>query len=147
MSWSLNQVSLIGHVGADPEIRTTEGGRKVANLRLATNESWTDKRSGEKREQTEWHHIVVWSEGLIDVLEKYVSKGDRLYLSGKLQTRKWEDRDGNERYTTEIVLTGFDAKLGMLGSRQGGDAGAASEGTPAAGNGQPAHNLDDEIPF
>src|SRR5690606_24091918 len=107
---SLNKVQLIGHVGADPEIRDLNDQRSVANFRIATSNSWKDKQTGEKKEQTQWHSIVVWVDGLVGIVEKYVKKGSRIYVEGELQTRKWQDQNGNDRYSTEVVLTGFDAK-------------------------------------
>jgi single-strand DNA-binding protein len=116
----LNQVMLIGHVGKDPEIRSTGTGVQMATLSLATSERWTDKASGQKKERTEWHRITVWSEGLVGVVDKFVSKGSKLYVCGKLQTRKWVDHKGADRYTTEIVLNGFDAKLVLLDKNPNG---------------------------
>jgi single-strand DNA-binding protein len=120
MAGSLNKVTLIGNVGADPEVRNLNSGNSVANLTLATSESWKDKSSGEKKEITQWHRIVCWNDGLIDIIEKYVKKGSKVYVEGQLQTRKWEDQDGKDRYSTEVVLTGFDAKLLLLGDPRGG---------------------------
>lgn len=124
MAGSLNCVTLIGNVGADPEVRNLTSGNAVANLSLATSESWKDKNTGEKKEVTQWHRIVVWNDGLISVIEKYVKKGSKLYIEGKLQTRKYE-KDGVDHYTTEVVLTGFDAKLILLG--EGGGGGRSSD--------------------
>lgn len=118
MSGSLNKVTIIGNVGNDPEIRSMNSGDRVANLSIATSESWKDKQSGEKREKTEWHRVVVWNEHLVKVIDDYVNKGDKLYIEGKLQTRKWQDQSGNDRYSTEIVLQGFDGKLLMLGGKK-----------------------------
>jgi single-strand DNA-binding protein len=119
---SLNRVTLIGNVGKDPEIRNTQGGQKVATFSVATTETWKD-RSGEKKESTDWHNVVVWNEGLVGVIERFVKKGTKLLVEGKLKTRKWTDQQGQDRYTTEVVLQ-FDAKLLLLGGResQGGDA-------------------------
>jgi len=171
MAGSVNKVILIGNVGADPEIRRTQDGRPIANLRIATSESWRDRNSGERREKTEWHNVVVFSEPLCKVIEQYVKKGAKLYIEGALQTRKWQDQTGNDRYTTEIVLQGFNSTLTMLDGRgegggrgQGGyddgDAGYGSEpsrsSTPArsSNQGRPAQNapsfsrdMDDDIPF
>lgn len=119
MAGYLNKVQLIGNVGDDPEINNLNNGGVVANLRLATTESWKDKNTGEKKERTEWHRIVIFSEGLVGVVETYVRKGHKLYIEGELQTRSWE-KDGVKHYSTEIVLTGFDAKLIMLGGKNGG---------------------------
>lgn len=118
MSGSLNKVIIIGNVGNDPEIRSMNSGDRVANLSIATSESWKDKQSGERREKTEWHRVVVWNEHLVKVIDDYVNKGDKLYIEGKLQTRKWQDQSGNDRYSTEIVLQGFDGKLLMLGGKK-----------------------------
>lgn len=170
MAGSVNKVILIGNVGADPEIRRTQDGRPIANLRIATSEQWRDRNSGERREKTEWHNIVVFNEGLTKVIEQYVKKGAKLYIEGQLQTRKWQDQSGNDRYTTEIVLQGFNSTLTMLdgrgdsggGSSRGGDFGGDSGGgdygrqpsggsSRGGGNQQPAggfsRDLDDDIPF
>lgn len=161
---SLNKACLIGNVGKDPEIRSTQGGDRVANLSIATSESWTDRTSGQKKEQTEWHRLVVWGP-LVDVIDKYVKKGSKLYVEGKIKTRKWSDRAGVEKYSTEIVLQGFDAKLVMLDSRRDGDGDGESrdqlnqsrhqrpaEDQRGYGGGERqreefSHDLDDEIPF
>ena len=123
MAGSVNKVILIGNVGADPEIRRTQDGRPIANLRIATSEQWRDKNSGERREKTEWHTVVVFNEGLCKVVEQYVKKGAKLYIEGALQTRKWQDQTGNDRYSTEIVLQGFGSTLTMLDGRDGAGAG------------------------
>ena len=114
MAGSLNKVMLIGHLGADPEIRRTNADEPIANLRLATSESWRDKNSGERKEKTEWHQVVIFNENLAKVAEQYLKKGAKVYVEGALQTRKWEDRDGRERYTTEIVLQKFRGELQSL---------------------------------
>ncbi len=154
MSGSVNKVILVGNLGRDPEIRTMQNGNRVANLSLATSESWTDRGSGERRERTEWHRVVIFDDRLIDVVEKYTRKGSKLYLEGQLQTRKWTDQSGQERYTTEVVLQRFRGTLTMLDSRGGGsggdfdrgpDAGGDTGGGPAAGGG--GGDFDDEIPF
>jgi len=165
MAGSLNKVTIIGNLGADPEIRTFQNGGKVCNLRIATTEKWRDKNSGEQKERTEWHTVAIFSEGLVGVAEKYLRKGSSVYLEGKLQTRKWQDQSGNDRYSTEIVLQGFDSKLVMLdgrnsgggygGGNQGGDnyGGGQSQGGYGGGNqggsqsAPPAGGMDDEIPF
>ena len=137
---ALNEVSLIGNLGADPEIRLTQAGRKVANFSLATSEQWTDKETGERREKTEWHRVVIFAEGLAGVVEQYVKKGSKLFVRGKLRTRKWQGQDGKDMYTTEIVLEGFSAKLELLGDGRGNNR------PPEP----PAHDdadLDDDIPF
>ncbi|MGV3552932.1 single-stranded DNA-binding protein [Rhizobium sp.] len=126
MAGSVNKVILIGNVGADPEIRRTQDGRPIANLRIATSEQWRDRNSGERKEKTEWHTVVVFNEGLCKVVEQYVKKGAKLYLEGALQTRKWQDKDGNERYSTEVVLQGFNSTLTMLDGR--GEGGGRSQG-------------------
>ena len=131
----LNRVMLIGNVGQDPEIRSTTSGKQVATLSLATSERWTDRDSSEKKERTEWHRIVVWPEGLVGVVEKYVRKGSKIYIEGTLRTRKWTDNEGKDRYSTEVVLNGFDAKLWMLDK-----ANVEHERRPPA-------PLDDDIPF
>ena len=126
MAGSVNKVILIGNVGADPEIRRTQDGRPIANLRIATSEQWRDRNSGERKEKTEWHNVVVFNEGLCKVVEQYVKKGAKLYIEGALQTRKWQDNTGNDRYTTEVVLQGFNSTLTMLDGR--GDGGGRSQG-------------------
>lgn len=137
MSGSLNKVMLIGNLGADPEIRRTSDGRPIANIRLATTENWKDKATGEKREKTEWHRVVVFNTGLCTVIEQYIHKGDKVYIEGQLQTRKWQDKDGVDKYSTEVVLQNFGSTLVML-STKGGDA------KPTA----PARqDLDDDIPI
>lgn len=161
MAGSVNKVILIGNVGADPEIRRTQDGRPIANLRIATSESWRDKNSGERREKTEWHRVVVFNEGLCKVIEQYVKKGAKLYIEGALQTRKWTDQSGVEKYSTEIVLQGFNSTLTMLDGK-GGGGGASSGGDFSGGSddfggggssgggasrGSFSQDLDDEIPF
>lgn len=155
MAGSVNKVILIGNLGADPEIRRTQDGRPIANLRIATSDSWRDKNTGERRERTEWHRVVVFNEGLCKVIEQYVKKGSKVYIEGALQTRKWTDQNGQERYSTEVVLQGFNSTLTMLDGRnaggQGGqrdDAGSASSRDNFEGQGKNfSHDLDDEIPF
>lgn len=132
MAGSVNKVILIGNVGADPEIRRTQDGRPIANLRIATSESWRDRNSGERKEKTEWHTVVVFNEGLCKVIEQYVKKGAKLYIEGALQTRKWQDQTGNDRYSTEVVLQGFGSTLTMLDGR--GEGGGASAGGARGGN-------------
>lgn len=167
MAGSVNKVILIGNLGRDPETRTFQNGGKVCNLRIATSETWKDKSTGERREKTEWHSVAIFSEGLVRVAEQYLRKGSKVYLEGKLQTRKWQDQSGQDKYSTEIVLQGFDATLVMLdgrgeggggggggqdsGSDYGGDYGGASGGggggasSPAPS--RPSRDMDDEIPF
>jgi single-strand DNA-binding protein len=161
MAGSVNKVILIGNLGADPEIRHTQDGRAIANLRVATSESWRDKASGERREKTEWHRVVIFNENLAKIAEQYLKKGSKVYLEGSIQTRKWEDQQGQERYTTEIVLQGFNGQLTMLDGRRDG-AGAGEGGEPrggsdfgrskalsGGGSGGSSFDkeLDDEIPF
>ena len=168
MAGSVNKVILVGNVGNDPEIRTFGNGGKVANLSIATSESWRDKSSGEKREKTEWHRVAIFNDGLVGIVERYVKKGTKLYIEGKLQTRKWQDRDGNDKYTTEVVLQGFGGTLTLLDSRNSGGGGggynqdSGGYGGQNQGNHQgggsrsasaqegPAQDFsmdDDEIPF
>ena len=171
MAGSVNKVILVGNLGADPEIRRTQDGRPIANLSIATSESWRDKNTGERRDKTEWHRVVIFSEGLCKVAENYLRKGSKVYLEGQLQTRKWQDQQGQDRYSTEVVLQGFSSNLTMLDGRNdnqggGGDyggggqvgygggggqmggaaAGGAAMGAPAPMGG-PADDMDDEIPF
>ncbi|GLQ34272.1 single-stranded DNA-binding protein [Amylibacter marinus] len=169
MAGSLNKVMIIGNLGADPEIRTFQNGGKVCNLRIATSERWRDKNTGENREKTEWHTVAIFSEGLVRVCEQYLRKGSKVYVEGQLQTRKWQDQSGNDRYSTEVVLQGFNGTLTMLDGRSGGDSagggygggqsggygggqsGGQSGGYGGGGGGgqsAPApSDLDDEIPF
>ena len=129
MAGSVNKVILVGNVGKDPEIRRTQDGRPIANLSLATSENWRDKATGERKEKTEWHRVVVFSEPLCKVIEQYVKKGSKLYIEGQLQTRKWTDKDGAEKYSTEVVLQGFNGSLTMLDGRPG--AGGMQENSQA----------------
>ncbi|MBY5457514.1 single-stranded DNA-binding protein [Rhizobium leguminosarum] len=170
MAGSVNKVILVGNVGADPEIRRTQDGRPIANLRIATSETWRDRNSGERREKTEWHTVVVFNEGLCKVVEQYVKKGAKLYIEGQLQTRKWQDQQGQDRYSTEVVLQGFGSTLTMLDGRGEGGGASGGRGSAAGGNdygddyGAPApssspsrgggggggnfsRDLDDDIPF
>lgn len=149
---SLNKVQLIGNLGADPEIRSFQNGGRVANLRIATSESWKDKATGERKEKTEWHTVALFSDGLVGVAERYLKKGSKVYVEGQLQTRKWQDKDGNDRYSTEIVLQGYDSKLVMLDGPSGNSGGNQSNGgQQSSGNqqssGSYADQLDDDIPF
>ena len=136
MAGSINKVILVGNVGNDPEIRSFNNGGRVANLSIATSESWRDKQSGEKREKTEWHRVAIFQEGLVGVVERYVKKGTKLYIEGKLQARKWQDRDGNDKYTTEIVLQGYGGNLTLLDSAGGGNRGGGGGGGYNQGGGQ-----------
>ncbi len=175
MAGSVNKVILVGNLGADPDVRRTQDGRPIVNLSVATTESWRDKNTGERKDKTEWHRVVIFSEGLCRVAEQYLKKGAKVYLEGQLQTRKWQDQSGQDKYTTEIVLQGFNATLTMLDGRQGGGmsdnqqmgyGGGQSQGSfggggydntpPAPDMGAPAQGqsgggfektLDDEIPF
>ncbi len=128
MAGSVNKVILIGNVGKDPEIRRTQDGRPIASLTLATSESWRDKNTGEKKEKTEWHRVVVFNEGLCKVVEQYVKKGAKLYIEGQLQTRKWQNKEGQDQYSTEVVLQGFNGSLTMLDGRAGAAGGMAESG-------------------
>jgi single-strand DNA-binding protein len=162
MAGSINKVILIGNLGRDPEIRTTQDGKEIANLTLATSESWKDRNTGERREKTEWHRVVVFNDGLIGVIKNYLHKGSKVYIEGALQTRKWTDQSGAEKYSTEVVLQGFGSVLVMLDNKAGGSGEQASGGggysqagnTGSGGyqaNQQPkpraVADLDDEIPF
>lgn len=151
MAGSINKVILVGNVGKDPEIRSTQDGRELANLVLATSDTWRDKATGEKREKTEWHRIVVFTEGLVNIVKNYIKKGTKLYVEGALQTRKWTDNAGVEKYTTEIVLQGFNSTLTILDSKNSSsDSSNHDEYSPKAS--EPSKNfvaeeIDDEIPF
>jgi single-strand DNA-binding protein len=169
MAGSVNKVILIGNLGRDPEVRTFQNGGKVCNLRIATSESWKDRNTGERREKTEWHSVAVFSEGLVRVCEQYLRKGSKIYIEGQLQTRKWQDQSGADRYSTEVVLQGFGSTMVMLDGRgEGGGSGGGGGGYMAdqsggaggsgggnyggggaggGGGGGPASDMDDEIPF
>ncbi len=171
MAGSVNKVILIGNLGADPEVRTFQNGGKVCNIRIATSENWKDKNTGERREKTEWHTVAIFQEGLVRVAEQYLKKGSKVYVEGKLQTRKWQDQSGADRYSTEVVLNGFDGTLTMLDGRSeggggnyggggGGNYGGGNSGGYGGGNdggygggnsggGAPSggSDMDDEIPF
>lgn len=156
MAGSVNKVILIGNLGRDPEIRSTQDGTRVANLSVATSESWRDRGSGERRERTEWHRVVIFNDRIVDVCERFLKKGSKIYLEGQLQTRKWTDQSGQERYTTEVVLQKYRGELTMLDGRgeAGGDAPAESYGGggsygggSAGGSGRSGGDLDDDIPF
>ncbi len=136
MAGSLNKVMIIGNLGADPEIRSFQNGGKVCNLRIATSETWKDRTSGERQERTEWHTVAIFSEGLVNVCENYLKKGSKVYVEGKLQTRKWQDQSGQDRYSTEVVLRGFDGTLTMLdGASGGGRSGGGGGGYGGSGGG------------
>ena len=135
MAGSLNKVMLIGNLGADPEIRSFQNGGKVATLRIATSEQWKDRNTGERQERTEWHTVAIFSEGLVNVVERFLKKGSKVYIEGKLQTRKWQDQNGQDRYSTEVVLRGFDGTLTMLDGAQGGGGGGGYGGGGQRGGG------------
>ena len=176
MAGSLNKVMLIGNLGADPEIRSFQNGGKVANLRIATSETWKDRNTGERQERTEWHTVAIFSEGLVGVVERYLRKGSKVYVEGQLQTRKWQDQQGNDRYSTEVVIRGMNGTLTMLDGAQGGgggnrgggggggswdqgggssgggsgggwNQGGGSSGGSQSGGGSNYDDLDDDIPF
>jgi len=173
MAGSLNKVMLIGNLGRDPEVRSFQNGGKVCNLRIATSETWKDRNTGERRERTEWHSVAIFNEGLVRVAEQYLRKGSKVYIEGQLQTRKWQDQSGQDRYSTEVVLQGFGSTLTMLDGRgeggggsgggygggqggsyggqgggQGGGYDSGSQGGGFGGSSGPSHNIDDdEIPF
>ena len=158
MAGSVNKVILIGNLGADPEVRTMGDGRPVVNLRIATSESWKDRNTGERKEKTEWHRVVIFSEPLARVAEQYLKKGAKVYIEGQLQTRKWQDtQSGEDKYSTEVVLQGFNSQLTMLDGRAGGEEGASSgfSGPRQSEARRPRANapafesggMDDDIPF
>lgn len=162
MAGSVNKVILVGNLGADPEVRTLPSGNKVVNLSVATSESWRDKNSGERKEKTEWHRVVIFSEGLVRVAEQYLKKGAKVYLEGALQTRKWQDQSGADKYSTEVVLQGFNSTLTMLDGRgEGGGESTGFSGPPSSRSegrsegrrpaaSAPAFEssgMDDDIPF
>jgi single-strand DNA-binding protein len=162
MAGSVNKVILVGNLGADPDIKRTQDGRPIANLSIATSDTWRDKNTGERKEKTEWHRVVIFNEGLCKVAEQYLKKGAKVYIEGALQTRKWQDKDGKDKYSTEVVLQGFNSTLTMLDSRSSGGGGsfASDEGgggsfgsggpsqrrsVPASGGGR--DDMNDDIPF
>ncbi|MCG7492609.1 single-stranded DNA-binding protein [Thalassobius sp. Cn5-15] len=167
MAGSVNKVILVGNLGRDPEVRSFQNGGKVCNLRIATSENWKDRNTGERRERTEWHSVAIFQEGLVRVAEQYLRKGSKVYIEGQLQTRKWQDQNGQDRYSTEVVLQGFGGTLVMLDGRdggggggqggyggdQGGYGGGYDQGGGYGGGNQnqqqsaPSRDLDDEIPF
>ena len=165
MAGSVNKVILVGNLGRDPEVRTFQNGGKVCNLRIATSENWKDRNTGERRERTEWHTVAIFQEGLVRVCEQYLRKGSKVYIEGQLQTRKWQDQSGADRYSTEIVLQGFNGTLIMLDGRDGGGNGGGggysddgyggggggygggSSGGGYGGGSGPSSDMDDEIPF
>jgi len=169
MAGSVNKVILVGNLGRDPEVRMTQDNKKIVNMSVATSDSWKDKNTGERREKTEWHRVVIFSDGLANIAEKYLRKGSKVYLEGQLQTRKWQGQDGQDKYTTEVVLQGFNCTLTMLdgpggggGSGGGGGGGGGYDSGPSGGDDfggsqggnqgggtgpAPGADLDDEIPF
>ena len=155
MASSLNRVTIIGNCGQDPEIRVTQAGKKVASLRVATSDSWTDKATGEKKESVDWHSCVVWNEHLIPVIEKYVKKGSRILIEGQLKTRKWQDQSGQDRYSTEVVIQGFNGQIILLGDRGKSDGDSAPAPAPAKAAAPPSKptaaparsSINDDIPF
>lgn len=164
MAGSVNKVILVGNLGRDPEVRSFQNGGKVCNLRIATSETWKDRNTGERREKTEWHSVAIFQEGLVRVAEQYLRKGSKVYIEGQLQTRKYQDQSGQDRYSTEVVLQGFNGTLVMLDGRSEGGGGGnyggggggydegRSQGNYGGGGGgssapAPASDLDDEIPF
>ena len=171
MAGSVNKVILVGNLGADPEVKSFQNGGRICNLRIATSEDWKDRQTGEKKERTEWHSVVLQSDGLVGVAERFLRKGSKVYIEGQLRTRKWQDQSGNDRYTTEISVAGFDGKLGMLDGGKGGSGGGndgwgsgsgASSGAGAGGSqsgggwqggssgfggGDFSDDLDDDVPF
>jgi len=159
MAGSVNKVILIGNLGADPEVRSFQNGGKVCNLRIATSENWKDRSTGERREKTEWHSVAIFSEGLVRVAEQYLRKGSKVYIEGALQTRKWQDQSGNDRYSTEVVLQGFGSTLTMLDGPSGNGGGQSNQGGNqdgqsygggggSYGGGGASQNIDDdEVPF
>ena len=143
MAGSLNKVMLIGNLGRDPEVRTFQNGGKVCNLNVATSETWKDKTTGERKERTEWHTVAIFNDGLVRVAEQYLRKGSKVYIEGQLQTRKWQDQSGNDRYSTEIVLQGYGGSLVMLdGATQG-----SSKQSPQQSYDEPSRDMGSEIPF
>lgn len=170
MAGSVNKVIIVGNLGADPEVKSFQNGGRVCNLRIATSEDWKDKNTGEKKERTEWHQVVLSTDGLVGVAERFLRKGSKVYIEGQLQTRKWQDASGNDRYSTEIRVGGFDGKLVMLDGAKGGSGGGSGEGWGgSSGGGAPAgggqsgsnwqggsagfgggdfdNDLDDDVPF
>lgn len=172
MAGSVNKVIIVGNLGADPEVKSFQNGGRICNLRIATSEDWKDKNTGEKKERTEWHTVVLNSDGLVGVAERFLKKGSKVYIEGSLRTRKWQDASGNDRYSTEVSVAGFDGKLVMLdgargssggGGNDGWSGGSSGGGAPSGGGGQGGSNwqggssgfgggdfdndLDDDVPF
>ncbi|WP_373476627.1 single-stranded DNA-binding protein [Sphingorhabdus sp.] len=160
MAGSVNKVIIVGNLGADPEVKSFQNGGRICNLRIATSEDWKDRTTGEKKERTEWHSVVLQSDGLVGVAERFLKKGSKVYIEGQLRTRKWQDQSGNDRYTTEISVAGFDGKLVMLDGARGGSGGGGqgggqsgqgggnwSGGSSGFGGGDFDNDLDDDVPF
>lgn len=168
MAGSVNKVIIVGNLGADPEVKSFQNGGRICNLRIATSEDWKDRATGEKKERTEWHSVVLQSDGLVGVAERYLKKGSKVYIEGQLRTRKWQDQAGNDRYTTEVSVGGFDGKLVMLDGARGGSGGNDGWSGGASGGGQGSggqsggnwsggssgfgggdfdNDLDDDVPF
>jgi single-strand DNA-binding protein len=165
MAGSVNKVILVGNLGRDPEVRSFQNGGRVANLSIATSENWRDKATGERKERTEWHRVAIFNDRLVEVAEKYLKKGSKVYIEGQLETRKWTDQSGQEKYTTEVVLRQFRGELTMLDGRSGGGGGAPEDDMGGSGGGGPSGgpsmgggggaprggrksgDLDDDIPF
>jgi single-strand DNA-binding protein len=161
MAGSVNKVILVGNLGADPEVKSFQNGGRICNLRIATSEDWKDRQTGEKREKTEWHTVVLSTDGLVGVAERFLKKGSKVYIEGQLQTRKWQDQSGNDRYSTEIRVGGFDGKLVMLDGARGGSGGGGNDGwsggqgggnnwqggSSGFGGGDFDNDLDDDVPF
>ena len=149
MAGSVNKVILVGNLGADPDVRSTKDGRPVVNLSVATSENWRDKNSGERREKTEWHRVVIFSEGLCRIAEQYLKKGSKVYLEGQLQTRKWQDDKGNDRYTTEVVLQNYGGTMTMLDTRNGGGdfQAVSNDSAPIEAVGGGGGEINDDITF
>lgn len=152
MSGSVNKAIIVGNLGKDPEVRRTQDGKPIATLSIATSESWRDKATGERKEKTEWHRVVIFNEGLAKVAEQYLKKGAKVYIEGAIQTRKWTDQSGVDKYTTEIVLKGFNSTLTMLGEKGSGGGGGSSSSddfgsSRPSGSNSSQDDLDDDIPF
>lgn len=153
MAGSINKVILVGNLGRDPEVRATQDGREICNLAIATSDSWKDKNTGERKEKTEWHRVVIFNDGLVRVAKNYLRKGSKVYIEGALQTRKWTDKDGAEKYSTEVVLQGYGGNLTMLDGKGGDSGGSSDYGDYGAASSAPQRarvaeaELDDEIPF
>lgn len=148
MSGSVNKVILIGNLGADPEVKSFQNGGKIANLRIATSETWKDRTTGERKERSEWHNVVINGDGLIGVVERYLKKGSKVYIEGSLRTRKWQDSSGADRYSTEVVVAGMGGSLTMLDGASGGQSSGGQQ-SRGGGGGSPAYqdDLDDDVPF